>query len=235
METKMKMIIMNICFLFSLLSFCSHTHAAIFEIRNNCDFTVWAAAVPGGGQQLNQTDVWTLEVKPDVTNARIWARTNCNFDASGRGRCETGDCGGLLHCQAYGTPPTTLAEYISYQFDILNLDIGDISLTDGFNVPIEFSPTSSECTGGNISCKADINRQCPKELKAPGGCNNPCTVFGGDRYCCTARDSSCGSTGYSRFFKNMCPYAYSYPKDIAPVVFTCPGGTNYNYTVIFCP
>ena len=92
---------MNICFLlFFLLSFCSHTHAAIFEIRNNCDFTVWAAAVPGGGQQLNQTDVWTLEVKPDVTNARIWARTNCNFDASGRGRCETGDCGGLLHCQA---------------------------------------------------------------------------------------------------------------------------------------
>ena len=65
---------MNICFLlFSLLSFCSHTHAAIFQIRNNCDFTIWAAAVLGDGRQLNQTDVWTLEVKPDITNARIWA------------------------------------------------------------------------------------------------------------------------------------------------------------------
>jgi hypothetical protein len=38
--------------------------------------------------------------------SRIWARTTCNFDGAGRGRCETGDCNGLLQCQAYGQPPT---------------------------------------------------------------------------------------------------------------------------------
>ncbi|XP_022922158.1 uncharacterized protein LOC111430220 [Cucurbita moschata] len=207
--------------------------SAIFEVRNNCLFTVWAAVVPGDGRQLNQTDVWTLEMKPDIKGARIWARTNCNFDASGRGRCETGDCGGLLQCQDYGTPPNTLAEYLSYEYDITNLEMGDISLIDGFNVPIEFSPTSSKCS--KLSCTADINRQCPKELRALGGCNNPCTVFGGDRYCCTVPDSSCGSTSYSRFFKNLCPNAYSYSEDIATHVFTCPKGTNYKYTVVFCP
>lgn len=117
---------------------------------NNCVFTVWAAAVPDGGRQLNQTDVWTFEVKPDLKGVRIWARTNCSFDESGHGRCETGDCGGLLQCQAYGTPPTTLAEYASDQFNLFNLDLFDISLAHGFNVPMEFSPTSCKCTGGGV-------------------------------------------------------------------------------------
>ena len=88
---------MNIWFLlFSLLSFCSHTHAVTFEVHNNCVFTVWTAAVPSGGRQLNQIDIWTFKVKPDLQGVRIWARTKCNFDVFGRGRCETGDCGGLL-------------------------------------------------------------------------------------------------------------------------------------------
>ncbi|CAK9310989.1 unnamed protein product [Citrullus colocynthis] len=224
--------ISNVCFVFfiSLISFYSHTHAATFQVRNNCPFTVWAAAVPGGGRQLNRNDVWTFNVSPGTTAARIWARTNCNFDGSGRGRCQTGDCGGLLQCQAYGTPPNTLAEYALNQFN--NLDFFDISLVDGFNVPMEFSPTSGGCTRG-IRCTADINGQCPNELRAPGGCNNPCTVFGGDQYCCTAPNSSCGPTFYSRFFKDRCPDAYSYPKDDATSTFTCPGGTNYR--VVFCP
>ena len=102
--------------------------------------------MPGGGRRLNQNDVWTFNVNPDTVAARIWARTNCNFDASGRGQCQTGNCGGLLQCQAYGTPPNTLAEYALNQFN--NLDFFDISLVDGFNVPMEFSPTSGGCTRG---------------------------------------------------------------------------------------
>ncbi|KAA0042788.1 hypothetical protein IC582_022334 [Cucumis melo] len=223
--------ITNICFLLflSLIPFYSHTHAATFEVHNKCPFSVWAAAVPGGGQQLNQNDIWIFDVNPGTVAARVWARTNCNFDDSGHGGCETGDCGGLLQCQAYGSPPNTLAEYALNQFN--NLDFFDISLVDGFNVPMEFSPTSGDCRG--ISCNADINGQCPNELRAPGGCNNPCTVFGGDQYCCTDPNSSCGPTDYSRFFKDRCPDAYSYPKDDETSTFTCPGGTNYR--VVFCP
>ncbi|GAY48426.1 hypothetical protein CUMW_111570 [Citrus unshiu] len=123
-----------IFFLFISLSSLTSTHGATFEIRNNCPFTVWAAAVPGGGRQLNRGQTWTINVNPGTKQARIWARTKCTFNAEGRGRCETGDCNGLLQCQAYGAPPNTLAEYALNQFN--NLDFYDI---DGFNVPMDFS------------------------------------------------------------------------------------------------
>ncbi|KAL3499382.1 hypothetical protein ACH5RR_038475, partial [Cinchona calisaya] len=208
--------------------FATSTNAATFDIRNNCPFTVWAAAVPGGGQQLNQGQTWTINVAAGTAGARIWARTNCNFDGSGRGSCQTGDCGGVLQCTAYGAPPNTLAEYALNQFN--NLDFFDMSLVDGFNVPMEFIPTSNGCSRGP-RCTADINGQCPNELRAPGGCNNPCTVFKTDQYCCNS--GSCSATDYSKFFKNLCPDAYSYPKDDQTSTFTCPGGTNYR--VVFCP
>ncbi|XP_065048290.1 protein P21-like [Musa acuminata AAA Group] len=203
------------------------SHAATFDIVNQCSFTVWAAAVPGGGRQLDPSQTWTINVNPGTTGGRVWARTDCSFDGSGSGSCQTGDCGGLLECQGYGTPPNTLAEFALNQFQ--NMDFIDISLVDGFNVPMDFSPTSGDCRG--IRCSADINGQCPAELRAPGGCNNPCTVFKTDEYCCTS--GSCGPTNYSMFFKNNCPDAYSYPKDDATSTFTCPGGTNYR--VVFCP
>ncbi|XP_028764636.1 protein P21-like [Neltuma alba] len=227
------MIVINKSFLtvfslFLLVINFTFTHGARFYVTNRCPYTVWAAAVPGGGQQLNPGQMWSLDVAAGTTAARIWGRTNCKFDGSGRGRCQTGDCGGLLRCQAYGTPPNTLAEFALNQY--MNLDFFDISLIDGFNVPMEFSPTSNRCRG--IRCAADINRQCLNELRAPGGCNNACTVFKTDQYCCNS--GNCGPTNYSRFFKDKCPDAYSYPKDDATSTFTCPGGTT-NYKVVFCP
>ncbi|XP_073107171.1 thaumatin-like protein, partial [Elaeis guineensis] len=155
------------------------------------------------------------------------ACTGCSFDGNGNGHCQTGDCGGKLACTAYGSPPNTLAEFALNQYQ--NLDFIDISLVDGFNVPMDFNPTSG-CSRG-IRCTADIVGQCPNMLKAPGGCNNPCTVFKTNEYCCNS--GGCGPTNYSKFFKNRCPDAYSYPKDDQTSTFTCPGGTNYK--VIFCP
>ncbi|TQE10627.1 hypothetical protein C1H46_003740 [Malus baccata] len=160
----------------------------------------------------------------------VWAAAvpGCSFDGAGRGRCQTSDCGGVLQYQGYGQPPNTLAEYALNQFN--NLDFFDISLVDGFNVPMDFSPTFDGCTRG-IRCTADFNGQCPNQLRAPGGCNNPCTVFRIDQYCCNS--GSCSSTDLSRCFKDRCPDAYSYPKDDQISTFICPGGTNYR--VVFCP
>lgn len=140
-------------FIFSLASlFFRYTSAAQFVITNKCPFKVWAAAVPGGGMQLNTGQTWTINPPAGTQGARVWARTGCNFDGSGNGHCETGDCNGVLQCQAYGAPPNTLAEYGLNQFN--NLDFFDISLVDGFNVPMDFSPTGG-CVGG-IRCTADI-------------------------------------------------------------------------------
>ncbi|XXG68586.1 hypothetical protein AAC387_Pa06g1642 [Persea americana] len=204
------------------------THAAAFEIRNQCPYTVWAAAIPvgGGGQQLDPGQTWTINVITGTTETRIWGRTGCTFGSNGRGRCLTGDCGGVLQCSTPGQPPNTLAEYSLNK----KLDMFDISLVDGFNVPMGFSPTSGGCTRG-INCTADINSQCPNELRAPGGCNNPCTVFKTNQYCCNS--GSCGTTNYSRFFKDRCPNAYSYPLDVSGTAFSCPPKTNYS--IVFCP
>ncbi|KAK9276839.1 hypothetical protein L1049_006376 [Liquidambar formosana] len=81
----------SISFFLFITLFHTTTNAATFEIRNQCPFTVWAAAVP-----------------------------------------------------AYGAPPNTLAEYALNQFN--GLDFFDISLVEGFNVPMDFSPTSYGCT-----------------------------------------------------------------------------------------
>ncbi|KAG6634117.1 hypothetical protein I3843_12G096300 [Carya illinoinensis] len=201
----------------------SLAHAATFVITNNCPYTVWAGAVPGGGMRLNpRGGIWNLDVSAGTKGARIWPRTGCSFDEAGRGRCQTGDCDGLLQCQAYGAPPNTLAEYALNQ--TVRCDNWEKALVDGFNVLMKFSLISNGCTRG-ISCIADINGQCPDELNAPDGCNNPCTVFKTDQYCCNS--GSCGLTDFSKFFKDRCPDAYSYPKDDQTNTFTCNGGTNY--------
>ena len=140
---------------------------------------VWVAAVPGGGRQLNSKESWSFDVNAGTTGGRVWARTGCNFDGFGHGSYQTGDCSGLLQCQAYGVPPNTLAEFTLNQY--LNLDFLDISLVDGFNVPMVFNSTSPECS--SIDCTGDLNGNCPIELKAPGGCNNPCAVFKTKGYC----------------------------------------------------
>ncbi|KAL5551765.1 hypothetical protein UlMin_001941 [Ulmus minor] len=213
-----------------ILIFCTRgsTKTIRWDIQNNCSETIWAAAFPGGGKRLNKGETWTLDVKPGTTNASIWARTNCKFDEAGRGKCESGDCSGLLECRANGQPPHTLAELALNQYD--NIDLFDISLVNGFNVPIEFSPTSENCSRGS-KCVGDVNGPCPQELRDPGGCNNPCSVFRNDQFCCSSSGSRCEATNYSKFFKAICPDAITYPNDWSSL--TCPSGSNYK--VVFCP
>ncbi len=212
--------------------FFASAHATRFDITNNCNFTIWAATLAhcgnifAGGKQINPGGTWSLEVSPGTQAGSIWARTGCSFNGSGHGSCQTGDCGGVLQCQDDGAPPRTLASYWLNE----DKDFFEISLVEGYNVPMEFSPTSNGCTGG-IKCTADINGQCPRELKAPGGCNNPCTVFKTNQYCCNS--GSCGPTNYSTIFSKWCPTAYSYPLDDPTNTLTCPRGTNYK--IVFCP
>ncbi|XP_010676512.2 thaumatin-like protein [Beta vulgaris subsp. vulgaris] len=205
------------------------TNAITFTIKNNCSTTVWGAAVPGGGRQMDPGAIWTVTANPGQTGGRIWARTGCTVTGPNGLQCNAGDCGGLLQCTGYGTPPNTLAEYALKQFN--NLDFFDISLVDGFNVPMSFLPVSGSGCSRGPSCSANLNNECPAPLRATGGCNNPCTVFRTNMYCCNS--GSCGPTDYSMHFKSRCPDAYSYPQDDATSTFTCPTGTNYMVT--FCP
>ncbi|XBI77937.1 hypothetical protein VPH35_087716 [Triticum aestivum] len=128
----------------------------------------------------------------------IWGRTGCNIDASGRGSCTTGNCGGVLSSEY------TLGKGGSPDF-------GDISLIDGFNVPMSFGP-----------------------LKVDRGYVSACIKFGTPQYCCTPplTPSTCGPTDYSRFFKGHFPDAYSYAYEKSST-FTC--HVRSDYQVTFCP
>ncbi|GAY55236.1 hypothetical protein CUMW_162900 [Citrus unshiu] len=97
----------------------------------------------------------------DIQSSKELAIVKVNF------LTKCGDCNGVLECQASGNPPYTAAEFISGSMDFF-----DISLLEGFNVPMAISGCNRE-----IKCAADINGPCPRDLKAPGGCKNPLYGF----------------------------------------------------------
>ncbi|XP_011012813.1 PREDICTED: thaumatin-like protein [Populus euphratica] len=212
--------------------------ARIFTIVNYCQETVWPAVTPGdnfngGGFELKsgQSIVFTA---PVGWSGRIWGRTGCKFDKNGSGSCKTGPCGTSLKCKASGETPASLAE-----FTLTTLDFYDVSLVDGFNLPIAVTPVNGKGNCSVAGCDADLRDTCPSELavKSNGkviACRSACDVFNTDEYCCRGVYGNpvvCQPTYYSKKFKEACPTAYSYAYDDPTSIFTCSGT---DYIVSFC-
>ncbi|XP_021748376.1 pathogenesis-related protein 5-like [Chenopodium quinoa] len=213
----------------------------VFTLTNDCRETIWPAIIPGdsflgGGFPLKQgqSRVFTA---PIGWSGRIWARTGCNFDQSGNGTCATGACGTSLKCGAAGKPPATLAE-----FTLAKVDFYDVSLVDGFNIPVSIKPLHGAGNCTTAGCNQDLRKNCPKELsvKDPNdrsktvACRSACDVFDTDEYCCRGLyggPSVCHPTYYSKLFKQACPTSYSYAYDDPTSIFTC---TGTDYIITFC-
>uniref|UniRef100_A0A0E0MPW2 Thaumatin-like protein n=1 Tax=Oryza punctata TaxID=4537 RepID=A0A0E0MPW2_ORYPU len=137
-------------------------NAATFTITNQCPYTVWPAATPvGGGTQLNQGETWTIDVPAGTSSGRVWGRTGCSFDSSGRGSCATGDCAGALSCTLSGQPPLTLAEFtLAGSGGAGEQDYYNLSAVDGFNVGMSFSCSSGE----TLTCR---EKSCPDAYQYP--------------------------------------------------------------------
>lgn len=134
-------------------------------------------------------------------------------------------------------PPATLAEF---NMPAGGQDFYDISLVDGFNLPMSITPIGgSGCR--QLNCLNNINDACPAELKVKWdqwtvGCKGPCVAFGKPEFCCTGphdRAETCPPSHYSRIFKDRCPEAYSYPYDDKSSLASCFNGPDYE--VKFCP
>jgi hypothetical protein len=118
--------------------------------------TIW----PWPGSVSGMTG-WTLPAGrslsitvSDTWNARLWGRTGCQFDGTGHGRCQTGDCGGRYQCRGWGQIPATLAEYDMDSYD--HLDFYDVSMVDGSNrgqvtTPPACSPAPADAATGSRS------------------------------------------------------------------------------------
>ncbi|XP_040381378.1 thaumatin-like protein 1 [Oryza brachyantha] len=243
------------------LSLLQGAQAATFTVSNQCGYTVWPGILSNAGVAPPSTTGFALSPGQTLAvsvaaawSGRIWGRTLCGQDSSGRFTCATGDCGsGAVECSGRGAaPPATLAEFTLGGGSGGGDDFYDVSLVDGYNLPMLVAPTSPAAAASNGSCQVtgcvmDLNKSCPAELqvvvapsaraRAVAACKSACEAFGTAQYCCSgayAAPSTCAPTAYSRFFKGACPRAYSYAYDDATSTFTC-AAAGGGYDVVFCP
>ncbi|KAJ4847324.1 hypothetical protein Tsubulata_037253 [Turnera subulata] len=236
------------------LIFATGAYAATFTITNKCSYPVWPGILSNAGTQQLPTTGFALQPGesntlpiPTSWSGRLWGRSLCSQDpTTGKFTCLTGDCGSsTVECSGGGAaPPATLAEFT------LNgaggLDFYDVSLVDGYNLPMLIAPQGAGA-GGNCTvtgCVAELNNACPNELKVTDSssgngegmaCKSACEAFGDPQYCCSgayATPDTCKPSAYSQFFKNACPRAYSYAYDDGTSTFTCAGA---DYLITFCP
>ncbi|KAG0457445.1 hypothetical protein HPP92_022286 [Vanilla planifolia] len=223
--------------------------ATTFTFTNKCSSPVWVGTKSGFNEaELSKTGFQLLQGSSSCLSAppgwsgRFWGRAFCSTDSSGRFSCLSGDCSaGQVSCNgSTAVPPVTMVEITigscSWQ------DFYDVSLVDGYNLPISVMPEGGNGDCGTAGCPSDLNSQCPQELavKASDGtvvaCRSPCDSFADPKYCCTGKYNSpktCSPTIYSKYFKNACPNAYSYAYDDQNSTFSCLGPESYS--LIFCP
>ncbi|WOK92501.1 thaumatin-like protein [Canna indica] len=222
-----------------------------FHLNNKCPFPVWPAAAPNadhpviadGGFLLLPNQTRRVHAPP-TWNGRFWGRTGCNFSTSSSQSvaCQTGDCQGLLSCNgSIGKPPATLVE-VSLQEDKSKPSFYDVSLVDGYNLPISIStkPADRKCWIGG--CAKSINSLCPQELQvldrstgAVVACKSACLAFDLDVFCCRnayGKPETCMSSMYSTMFKDACPSYFSYAFDSPPPLVSC---FSREYAITFCP
>lgn len=227
----------------AFLILCRGVSGTTFTFVNKCEYTVWPGILANAGSPTLDSTGFELPsdssrsfVAPTGWSGRFWGRTGCTFDGSGSGSCSTADCGsGLVECNGAGAaPPATLAEF---SLGTGGQDFYDVSLVDGYNLPLIVEGTGGSGMCASTGCVTDLNRICPSELRVGDGeaCKSACGAFGRPEYCCSGQYStpaSCKPSMYSQMFKSACPRSYSYAYDDPTSTFTCTGA---DYTLTFCP
>lgn len=217
-------------------------------MNNKCPFPIWPAAAPNRGHPVIADGGFYLPPgqrhkfpAPSDWSGRIWARTGCNFSSTSKKPCETGDCDSKLMCNgSIGLPPVTLVE-VSLVADKSKPSFYDVSLVDGYNLPVLVStkPYSAKCTING--CLKKLNDLCPDELQVLNGkgeivaCKSACLAFNLDKFCCRnayGNPSKCKPSLYSKIFKDACPDYYSYAFDSPNPLKTC---ASDDYVITFCP
>jgi len=142
-----------------------------------------------GGFSLGPGKSQTMTVPSNWISGRIWARTGCiGTEQSNQLTCESGDCNGKFYCAVTGTPPASLAEFT---LSATGSDYYDISLVDGYNLPVSIVPVQgtyqpvNNPSLGKFNCGApkcgnfNMNK-CPPELQMRGQygtyCASICTA-----------------------------------------------------------
>ncbi|WVQ81119.1 hypothetical protein IAT38_003241 [Cryptococcus sp. DSM 104549] len=166
--------------LFSLILLPSTSAVRKMTVDNQCSTSIYIAvggqgglptkigggSQPGGWEQ--EVGEYSFNVPDGWNNGRIWARTGCTKSGDSLD-CIIGACmGNSVGCSGseFGTAGATLAEFT---IDAENLDSYDISIVDGYNLPMEITPSDSSCHKGSCGAETDILTQCDPALVVPKG------------------------------------------------------------------
>lgn len=140
------MLVCRVCFIHCIYA---GLNSATFTIVNKCSYPVWPGILSGAGTAQLPTTGFALQpgesdavAVPTAWSGRIWGRTLCSTDSSGKFSCATGDCGSsTVECAGSGAiPPATLAEFTLNGAE--GLDFYDVSLVDGYNLPMAVEETA---------------------------------------------------------------------------------------------
>jgi len=233
--------------------------ARTFVVKNSCAFTVCPGVftdLSAGSATPNVPTGWeaaagssrSFSVPDNWTAGRIWGRRDCDFSSSsGADSCLTGGCDGGLECDPKtGTPtgPVTIAEWSLSASS--GQDFYDVSLVDGFNLPMQIDNTGG-C--GTASCPNDLTKSCPSDLQGPTdangtviGCKSSCEVDSdpsNSPNCCTGdhkTPATCPASGVQdyAFFKSNCPDSIVFVYDES-TGSQLPCVNSPDYTLTFCP
>ncbi|EFO86462.1 hypothetical protein CRE_18332 [Caenorhabditis remanei] len=210
-------------------------------IYNKCPFTIWPGILgpgnpAGGGFRLDAGQSRDIQVDDAWTAGRVWARTGCD----GNFNCETGFCRNSEQCNgAGGVPPASLAEFTLKAWG--GQDFYDVSLVDGYNLPVLIDPYGGSGCKRAGGCVKDINSECPSALAVKGhngntaACKSGCLGYNTDQECCRGAygtPDKCHRSATAQMFKDACPTAYSYAYDDGSSTFTCQATATY--VVQFC-
>uniref|UniRef100_A0A7N0RBS8 Thaumatin-like protein n=1 Tax=Kalanchoe fedtschenkoi TaxID=63787 RepID=A0A7N0RBS8_KALFE len=241
-------------FLLHAAIFYAPAFSATFTLTNNCTYTVWPGLLSGAGTAPLPTTGFALPPSesrslpmPSSWSGKLWGRTLCTQDPqTSIFTCATGDCNtGTLECPGGNAAiPATLAEF-TLSGSAAAQDFYDVSLVDGYNLPILISPVGGSgpnCT--NTGCASDLNKPCPTDLRVNSesdgrvavACKSACGAFDKPEFCCQGAFGSpdtCKPSTYSEMFKSACPRAYSYAYDDKTSTFVC--GSSPDYVITFCP
>lgn len=205
-------------------------------IKNNCGSTMTVGWLTNG-QSNDQTTLNDLNAGASQT---ITPGNNWGGRVWGRNKCDHSD---MQFCGTSGAAaPASLAEFL---FNGANSqDYYDVSLVDGYNIPISISPNGAQASGGNSyqcgSPKATSLPSCPSANVVKDnsgnyvGCKSTCSAENTPETCCTGAYNSpdkCTASAFANQIKSSNPSAYSFAYDDKTSTFACsPSG----YTVTLC-
>ncbi|KAI9483229.1 MAG: thaumatin [Benjaminiella poitrasii] len=206
-------------------------------VKNNCGSVITVGILTNGVS--SSLPEQSFDLTPSASNSfsqsdnwggRVWARYHC----SGSAGKDTTNCG-----VPGATNPASLAEFFFKGSN--GMDYYDISLVDGYNLPISISPSGGSSPNGyscgSPSCSVS---SCPPEyavMDATGNvmsCQSACSKTGSAQDCCTGRydtPSTCNPSGNANSIKKMCPDAYSFAYDDQKSTYDCDAS---GFTVTFC-